>query len=147
MIKSDCRTVDFILVFVSALYFLPLLNHSNFHEFCFPYFSPPLLYLFLLHMQIGTQTLLFFGSAMTNFGVELFLKTFLEYARKPAGRSARMQREGAPLLSSVASSIDSQGGEEEMSEKTGSASETGEGVGVIDIVGADEERTTIYPDR
>jgi hypothetical protein len=98
-------------------------------------------------MQIGTQTLLFFGSAMTNFGVELFLKTFLEYARKPAGRSARMQREGAPLLSSVASSIDSQGGEEEMSEKTGSASETGEGVGVIDIVGADEERTTIYPDR
>lgn len=88
---------------------------------------------------------------MTNFGVELFLKTFLEYARKPAGRSARMQREGAPLLSSVASSIDGQGGEEEMSDKTasgsGSAGETGEGVGVIDIVGADEERTTIYPDR
>lgn len=85
---------------------------------------------------------------MTNFGVELFLKTFLEYARKPAGRSARMQREGAPLLSSVASSIDGQGGEEEISsDKTGSAAETGEGVGVIDIVGADEERTTIYPDR
>ena len=88
---------------------------------------------------------------MTNFGVELFLKTFLEYARKPAGRSARMQREGAPLLSSVASSLDGQGGEGEggevMSEKTGSAAETGEGVGVIDIVAADEERTTIYPDR
>ena len=89
---------------------------------------------------------------MTNFGVELFLKTFLEYARKPAGRSARMQREGAPLLSSVASSLDGQGegegeGGEVMIEKTGSATETGEGVGVIDIVAADEERTTIYPDR
>ena len=31
---------------------------------------------------------MFFGSAMTNFGVELFLNTFLEYARKPPGRAA-----------------------------------------------------------
>lgn len=84
---------------------------------------------------------------MTNFGVELFLKTFLEYARKPAGRSARMQREGTPLLSSVASSIDSAQEETEEEQKSGSAAETGEGVGVIDAVGADEERTTIFPDR
>ena len=34
----------------------------------------------------GDQSPLFFGSAMTNFGVELFLQRFLEFARKPAGR-------------------------------------------------------------
>lgn len=34
----------------------------------------------------GKMTPVFFGSAMTNFGVELFLKSFLEYALKPAGR-------------------------------------------------------------
>lgn len=83
---------------------------------------------------------------MTNFGVELFLKTFLEYARKPAGRSARMQREGAPLLSSVSSSIDGEE-EEEVVTKTGSASETGEGMSVIDTMAADEERITIFPER
>ena len=87
---------------------------------------------------------------MTNFGVELFLKTFLEYARKPAGRSARMQREGAPLLSSVSSSIDGEGEEEAAVvavAKTGSASETGEGMSVIDTMAADEERITILPER
>ena len=90
---------------------------------------------------------------MTNFGVELFLKTFLEYARKPAGRSARMQREGAPLLSSVSSSIDGEaegkldGESEGVDERAGAAGETGEGTGIIDTVGLDEERTTIYPDR
>lgn len=36
----------------------------------------------------GIQTPLFFGSAMTNFGVELFLKTFLSFARYPMGREA-----------------------------------------------------------
>ena len=87
---------------------------------------------------------------MTNFGVELFLKTFLEYARKPAGRSARMQREGTPLLSTVASSIDGEGETPlvlESDVRSGSASETGEGTGIIDVVGQDEERTTIFPDR
>jgi peptide chain release factor 3 len=34
----------------------------------------------------GDQSPMFFGSAMTNFGVELFLKTFLTLARKPAPR-------------------------------------------------------------
>jgi len=29
------------------------------------------------------MTPVFFGSAMTNFGVELFLNTFLDYALKP----------------------------------------------------------------
>ncbi|HEY9619000.1 MAG TPA: peptide chain release factor 3 [Crinalium sp.] len=34
----------------------------------------------------GKMTPVFFGSAMTNFGVELFLDAFLDYALKPAGR-------------------------------------------------------------
>ena len=34
-------------------------------------------------MHRGTMTPIFFGSAMTNFGVELFLKAFLQYALKP----------------------------------------------------------------
>lgn len=34
----------------------------------------------------GEQSPVFFGSAMSNFGVELFLKTFLSLARKPAPR-------------------------------------------------------------
>ena len=85
---------------------------------------------------------------MTNFGVELFLKTFLEYARKPAGRSARMQREGSPLLSSVSAGIDEVlPVVEETDDRSGSASETGEGTGIIDSIGQDEERTTIFPDR
>lgn len=32
---------------------------------------------------------------MTNFGVELFLRTFLEYARVPMGRHAVVEAEGA----------------------------------------------------
>ncbi len=35
-------------------------------------------------VHAGAQTPIFFGSAMTNFGVELFLKSFLDYALKPA---------------------------------------------------------------
>jgi peptide chain release factor 3 len=34
----------------------------------------------------GKMTPVFFGSAMTNFGVELFLNSFLEYALKPSFR-------------------------------------------------------------
>jgi peptide chain release factor 3 len=40
----------------------------------------------LLHT--GKLTPVFFGSAMTNFGVELFLKSFLECARPPSGRES-----------------------------------------------------------
>ena len=36
----------------------------------------------------GEQTPLFFGSAMTNFGVQLFLDKFLEMGTKPTGRPA-----------------------------------------------------------
>ncbi len=36
----------------------------------------------------GEMTPMFFGSAMTNFGVELFLKRFLEYSPKPSSRDA-----------------------------------------------------------
>ncbi len=39
-------------------------------------------------ISTGEQTPLFFGSAMTNFGVELFLQTFLLYAHKPPARQA-----------------------------------------------------------
>ena len=36
----------------------------------------------------GNLTPVFFGSAMTNFGVRLFLEAFLEYALKPEGRKS-----------------------------------------------------------
>ncbi|MBE9115470.1 peptide chain release factor 3 [Lusitaniella coriacea LEGE 07157] len=36
----------------------------------------------------GKMTPVFFGSAMTNFGVELFLKAFLDYAQKPEARNS-----------------------------------------------------------
>ncbi|NES82461.1 MAG: peptide chain release factor 3, partial [Moorea sp. SIO2B7] len=36
----------------------------------------------------GKMTPVFFGSAMTNFGVKLFLEAFLEYALKPEGRNS-----------------------------------------------------------
>jgi len=36
----------------------------------------------------GTMTPIFFGSAMTNFGVELFLKAFLEHALKPVAHDS-----------------------------------------------------------
>jgi peptide chain release factor 3 len=42
----------------------------------------------------GDQTLLFFGSAMTNFGVEHFLQTFLDYAKRPGGREAMIELMG-----------------------------------------------------
>jgi len=36
----------------------------------------------------GKMTPVFFGSAMTNFGVQLFLNSFLEYALKPGSRNS-----------------------------------------------------------
>ena len=36
----------------------------------------------------GKMTPIFFGSAMTNFGVELFLKAFLEYAQQPEAHNS-----------------------------------------------------------
>lgn len=42
----------------------------------------------------GEQTPLFFGSAMTNFGVQLFLDKFLKMGTKPTGRSA-VNKEGS----------------------------------------------------
>jgi peptide chain release factor 3 len=38
----------------------------------------------------GKMTPVFFGSAMTNFGVQLFLDAFLEYAMKPYGRKCNL---------------------------------------------------------
>ena len=42
----------------------------------------------LEQIHAGKMTPVFFGSAMTNFGVELFLKSFLDYALKPEGRNS-----------------------------------------------------------
>ncbi|AFZ36236.1 Peptide chain release factor 3 [Stanieria cyanosphaera PCC 7437] len=39
-------------------------------------------------VHAGKMTPVFFGSAMTNFGVQLFLNSFLEYALKPEGRKS-----------------------------------------------------------
>lgn len=39
-------------------------------------------------VHAGQLTPVFFGSAMTNFGVELFLEAFLEYALKPSPRTS-----------------------------------------------------------
>ncbi|CAN0030174.1 unnamed protein product, partial [Sphacelaria rigidula] len=49
----------------------------------------------------GAQSPMFFGSAMTNFGVELFLKRFLTIGQKPASREAgvRITRSCMPRTS------------------------------------------------
>ena len=39
-------------------------------------------------VMAGDQSPLFFGSAMTNFGVQLFLDKFCEMGTKPCGRIA-----------------------------------------------------------
>jgi peptide chain release factor 3 len=39
-------------------------------------------------VMAGNQSPLFFGSAMTNFGIQLFLDTFCEMGTKPVGRQA-----------------------------------------------------------
>ncbi|MDB9313288.1 peptide chain release factor 3 [Spirulina sp. CS-785/01] len=41
-------------------------------------------------VHAGKMTPIFFGSAMTNFGVELFLEAFLEYALKPQPRTSSL---------------------------------------------------------
>ena len=42
----------------------------------------------LEQVHAGKMTPIFFGSAMTNFGVELFLKAFLEYAQQPEAHNS-----------------------------------------------------------
>ncbi|MDJ0509444.1 MAG: peptide chain release factor 3 [Crocosphaera sp.] len=42
----------------------------------------------LEEVHTGKMTPIFFGSAMTNFGVQLFLEAFLEYALRPEGRNS-----------------------------------------------------------
>ncbi|MEB3339116.1 MAG: peptide chain release factor 3 [Leptolyngbyaceae bacterium] len=42
----------------------------------------------LAQVHYGKMTPIFFGSAMTNFGVELFLNSFLEYALKPGSHDS-----------------------------------------------------------
>jgi peptide chain release factor 3 len=44
----------------------------------------------LNQVHAGQMTPVFFGSAMTNFGVQLFLNSFLEYALKPEGRNSSL---------------------------------------------------------
>jgi peptide chain release factor 3 len=44
----------------------------------------------LAAVHTGQQTPVFFGSAMTNFGVQLFLDAFLDYALKPSPRSSTL---------------------------------------------------------
>lgn len=41
-------------------------------------------------VHAGQMTPVFFGSAMTNFGVQLFLEAFLDYALKPGPRSSTL---------------------------------------------------------
>lgn len=45
-------------------------------------------------VMAGEQSPLFFGSAMTNFGVQLFLDKFCDMGAKPATRLAARQEEG-----------------------------------------------------
>jgi peptide chain release factor 3 len=44
----------------------------------------------LEQVHAGQMTSVFFGSAMTNFGVQLFLEAFLDYALKPTGRNSSL---------------------------------------------------------
>jgi peptide chain release factor 3 len=44
----------------------------------------------LAAIHAGRMTPVFFGSAMTNFGVELFLQYFLQYALQPGGRESNL---------------------------------------------------------
>mgnify|MGYP002654394506 CR=1 FL=1 len=41
-------------------------------------------------IHAGKMTPVFFGSAMSNFGVELFLNSFLDFALKPGGRNSSL---------------------------------------------------------
>ena len=44
----------------------------------------------LEQVHAGKMTPIFFGSAMTNFGVELFLKSFLDYAQQPEAHNSSL---------------------------------------------------------
>jgi peptide chain release factor 3 len=44
----------------------------------------------LAQVHAGKMTPVFFGSAMTNFGVKLFLEAFLDYALKPGERNSSL---------------------------------------------------------
>jgi peptide chain release factor 3 len=44
----------------------------------------------LEQVHVGQMTPVFFGSAMTNFGVKPFLEAFLDYALKPEGRTSSL---------------------------------------------------------
>merc|ERR1719183_220451 len=44
-------------------------------------------------VMAGEQSPLFFGSAMTNFGVQLFLDKFITMGTKPSGRLAKLVEE------------------------------------------------------
>ncbi|MDY7048727.1 MAG: peptide chain release factor 3 [Microcystis panniformis WG22] len=44
----------------------------------------------LLAVHAGEMTPIFFGSAMTNFGVKLFLESFLDYGLLPRGRNSSL---------------------------------------------------------
>ena len=44
----------------------------------------------LEQVHAGKMTPIFFGSAMTNFGVELFLKAFLKYAQQPEAHNSSL---------------------------------------------------------
>ena len=48
-------------------------------------------------VHAGQMTPFFFGSAMSNFGVELFLENFLKYALEPGGRNSSPGHFGADL--------------------------------------------------
>jgi peptide chain release factor 3 len=61
----------------------------------------------------GVQSPLFFGSAMTNFGVQLFLDKFCAMGTKPSGRLAkRMDEVKGKKAKEAASSIDDDEGDE-----------------------------------
>jgi peptide chain release factor 3 len=45
-------------------------------------------------VMAATQSPLFFGSAMTNFGVQLFLDKFCDFGTKPLGRKAYFEEDG-----------------------------------------------------
>jgi peptide chain release factor 3 len=53
-------------------------------------------------VHAGQMTPVFFGSAMTNFGVQLFLEAFLDYALKPAAQTAPWARFPPPTKNSRA---------------------------------------------
>jgi peptide chain release factor 3 len=77
------------------------LDHPNIEEYLEPELYAQLLEelqileevgapLDLEEVHAGRMTPVFFGSAMTNFGVQLFLERFLEYALEPTARNSTL---------------------------------------------------------